>query len=109
MDHSLALAMRLVNLEAYTGKFDEGIRLEQLLLMGAGFRPVRDIFAAQGPLSLDIFYGPYLTFGQTLGATMMTALFEFEPGDAGPRIGLIVAAGFALGASVVGAINARQA
>jgi hypothetical protein len=62
------LAMRLVNLEAYTGKFDEGLRLEQLLLMSAGFRPVRDIFAAQGPLSLDIFYGPYLAFGQTLGA-----------------------------------------
>src|SRR5213079_3085643 len=73
----LALAMRLVNLEAYTGKFDEGIRLEQLLLMSAGFRPVRDIFAAQGPLSLDIFFGPYLAFGQTLGAARAaTAIYS---------------------------------
>lgn len=64
----VALATRLVNLDAYTGKFDEGIRLEQLLLMGAGFRPVRDIFAGQGPLSLDLFYGPYLWFGQSLAA-----------------------------------------
>ena len=46
-------------------------------------------------------------FGQTLGATMMTALFQFEPGDAGPRIGLFVAAGFALAASLIGAVNAR--
>ena len=65
---AVALAMRLVNLETYTGKFDEGIRVEQLLLMQAGFRPVRDIFAAQGPLSLDSFFVPYLAFGQTLGA-----------------------------------------
>jgi hypothetical protein len=63
-----ALGMRLVNLGAYTGKFDEGIRAEQLLLMRAGFRPVSEIFAAQGPLSLDIFYGPYLLFGETLAA-----------------------------------------
>ena len=50
-----ALAMRLVNLNATIGKFDEGIRGEQLLLMAAGFRPFRDIFASQGPLSLDVF------------------------------------------------------
>src|SRR5688572_10874805 len=65
---TVALGERLVNLDAYTGKFDEGIRLEQLFLMSNGFRPVRDIFAAQGPLSLDIFFGPYLLFGQTLEA-----------------------------------------
>lgn len=46
-------------------------------------------------------------FGQTMGATVMTALFQFEPGDAGPRIGLMAAAGFALTASLVGAFNAR--
>ena len=63
-----ALATRLVNLEAFSAKFDEGIRVEQLLLMRAGFRPVRDIFTAQGPLSLDIFYPAYLLFGETLGA-----------------------------------------
>ena len=48
-------------------------------------------------------------FGQTMGATVMTALFQFEPGDTGPRIGLFVAAGFALTASLVGAFNARTA
>jgi hypothetical protein len=75
----VALVTRLVNLDAYTGKFDEGIRLEQLLLMRAGFRPVRDIFAGQGPLSLDLFYGPYLWFGQSLaaarGAVVLCSLF----------------------------------
>lgn len=65
---TVAAAMRVVNLDAYTGKFDEGIRAEQLLLMRAGFRPVRDIFAAQGPLSLDIFYPPFVAFGETLAA-----------------------------------------
>src|SRR5919202_1596002 len=64
----VAAAMRLVNLDAYTGKFDEGIRAEQLFLMSAGFRPVRDIFAAQGPLSLDVFYPWYIAFGETLAA-----------------------------------------
>src|SRR5215208_5758411 len=72
---AVATAMRLVNLEAYTGKFDEGIRAEQLFLMSAGFRPVRDVFAAQGPLSLDIFFGPYLAFGQTLGAARVAVVF----------------------------------
>ena len=71
---AIALAMRLVNLDSYTGKFDEGIRAEQLLLMSAGFRPVRDIFAAQGPLSLDIFYPPYLVFGQTLAAARVAVV-----------------------------------
>jgi DHA2 family multidrug resistance protein-like MFS transporter len=48
-------------------------------------------------------------FGQTLGATVMTALFQLAPGDAAPRLGLTVAAVFALAASAVGAINARGA
>ena len=34
--------------------------------------------------------------GQTFGATAMTALFQLAPGDAAPRLGLVVAAGFAL-------------
>ncbi|MCC7105971.1 MAG: glycosyltransferase family 39 protein [Chloroflexi bacterium] len=68
---AVAAVTRLVNLDVYTGKFDEGIRAEQLLLMDAGFRPVRDIFAAQGPLSLDVFYGPYVLFGHTLGAARL--------------------------------------
>jgi hypothetical protein len=47
-------------------------------------------------------------FGQTLGASTMAALFLIAPGDAGPRLGLFVAAGFALAASLVGAYNARR-
>src|SRR3954465_2038926 len=64
----LALWLRVPNLDAYTGSFDEGIRAEQLLLMSAGYRPFRDIFASQGPLLLDLLYPFYLAFGQTLTA-----------------------------------------
>jgi DHA2 family multidrug resistance protein-like MFS transporter len=48
-------------------------------------------------------------FGQTLGASTMTALFLAAPGDAAPRLGLFVAAGFAFTASMVGAYNSRRA
>ncbi|MCC7372236.1 MAG: DUF2079 domain-containing protein [Chloroflexi bacterium] len=64
----LALRLRTANLDAYTGSFDEGIRVQQLLLMSAGYRPFRDIFASQGPLLLDLLYPFYLLFGQTLTA-----------------------------------------
>jgi DHA2 family multidrug resistance protein-like MFS transporter len=46
--------------------------------------------------------------GQTLGATAMTALFQLTPVAAAPRLGLVVAAGFALLAAIVGAVNARR-
>jgi len=59
---ALALWLRVPNLDAYTGSFDEGIRAEQLLLMSAGYRPFRDIFASQGPLLLDLLYPFYLAF-----------------------------------------------
>src|SRR5215212_1932349 len=64
---SLATWLRLPNLDAYTGKFDEGIRTAQLMLMSHGFRPVRDIFASQGPLSLDVFFPFWEAAGETLG------------------------------------------
>ncbi len=48
-------------------------------------------------------------FGQTLGASVMTALFKLAPGDVAPRLGLAVAAGFALAAALIGAVNARRA
>src|SRR4051812_50027179 len=63
---AVALPMRLANIGSYSGKGDEGIRAEQLLLMAVGFRPVKDVFASQGPLSLDIFLPFYLLLGQTL-------------------------------------------
>ena len=65
---AVALLPRLWNLDAYTGSFDEGIRSQQLLLMSAGFRPFREIFASQGPLLLDILYPFYRLFGETLEA-----------------------------------------
>ncbi|MFN0074227.1 MAG: glycosyltransferase family 39 protein, partial [Chloroflexota bacterium] len=64
----LALWLRLENIGIYTGSFDEGIRSEQMLLMAAGFRPFREIFASQGPLLLDLLFPFYLLFGQSLEA-----------------------------------------
>src|SRR3954466_13706059 len=82
---ALAIPSRVLNLDAFAGKFDEGIRGTQLMLMAAGYRPFRDIFASQGPLSLDIFYPSYALFGQTLGAARLApALFSV--------VGVIVAA-----------------
>src|SRR5574341_2589134 len=65
---ALGLWLRLENIGVYTGSFDEGIRSEQMLLMAAGFRPFREIFASQGPLLLDLLFPFYLAFGQTLEA-----------------------------------------
>jgi hypothetical protein len=60
--------MRLVNIGTYSGLFDEGIRVEQLFLMAQGYRPFRDIFAAQGPLLLDLLYPLFRLYGGTLEA-----------------------------------------
>src|SRR5439155_1125232 len=49
----VAAQLRLANVYHFSGSFDEGIRMEQLLLMEHGFRPYRDIFASQGPLLLE--------------------------------------------------------
>jgi hypothetical protein len=74
---AVTLPMRLANIGSYSGKGDEGIRAEQLLLMAAGFRPVKDVFASQGPLSLDIFYPFYLALGQTLaGARLAVVVYS---------------------------------
>src|SRR6185436_3621400 len=65
---AVAVAMRVVNPGVYSGLFDEGIRVEQLYLMSAGYRPFRDIFAAQGPLLLDLLHPWFVLFGQDLTA-----------------------------------------
>jgi hypothetical protein len=67
----LALRLRLTSLDAYTGSFDEGIRAEQLLLMSAGYRPFRDIFASQGPLLLDLLYPFFVAFGESITAARL--------------------------------------
>jgi hypothetical protein len=64
----VAVGMRMVNPGVYSGLFDEGIRVEQLFLMSAGYRPFRDIFAAQGPLLLDLLHPWFVLFGQDLVA-----------------------------------------
>ncbi len=87
-----AAGLRLVNLDQLAGKFDEGIRGAQLLLMAAGYRPFRDIFASQGPLSLDLFYPTFMLFGQTLGAARLApALFSL--------VGLLLVAAIARAAA----------
>ncbi len=63
--------MRLVRLSGSSGDLDEGIRGMQLLLMTAGFRPVREIYSSQGPLLLDMLYPLYSLFGETLGAARL--------------------------------------
>ena len=70
-----ALPMRLANIGSYSGKADEGTRAEQLLLMSAGFRPVKDVFASQGPLSLDVFYPFFLLLDRTLAGARLAVVF----------------------------------
>jgi hypothetical protein len=67
----IAVASRLVNLGAYTGSFDEGVRAQQLLLMSAGYRPFRDIFASQGVLLLDLLYPFFWLGGESLLAARL--------------------------------------
>lgn len=100
---AVALPMRLANIGSYSGKGDEGIRAEQLLLMAAGFRPVKEVFASQGPLSLDVFYPFYLLLGETLAgarlavvvASLLTILAVYWTARlAGGRLGGWLAAAF---------------
>ncbi|MFN0074204.1 MAG: ArnT family glycosyltransferase [Chloroflexota bacterium] len=97
----LAISFRLPNLDAYTGKFDEGIRTAQLMLMSHGFRPVRDIFASQGPLSLDIFFPFWEAAGQSLGGARFAVVVY--------SIGAIVLSGMiarSVGGPVAGIVTA---
>src|SRR5919199_34471 len=66
-----AFGLRLVNLGAYSGLFDEGIRAEQLFLMSRGFRPFKQIFAAQGPLLLDALYPLYGLFSALVSSPLV--------------------------------------
>ena len=79
----VALALRLPNLEVYTASLSEGIRLEQLRLMAAGYRNCEDIFCNQGPLALEVMYPTFALFGQTLAAARSSALIASLVGLAG--------------------------
>ena len=67
---------------------DEGIRLEQLSLMTAGFRPFQDIYASQGPLLLDAFYPFFDRFGRDVLAARLPAAL----GSLACLVGLYLAA-----------------
>lgn len=71
---ALAAAFRFQQLDTAGAKSDEGIRLQQLFLMTRGFRPVRDIFASQGPLSLDATYPLFVAFGGDLAAARLAVV-----------------------------------
>jgi hypothetical protein len=59
----LAVTVRLTGLADHTDVSDEGIRGVQLRLLAAGFRPVSEIYASQGPVSLWLFYPAVALFG----------------------------------------------
>ena len=67
----LAVVPRLVGIANDTDLSDEGIRAVQLRLMAAGYWPVREIYAAQGPLSLPATYPLYALLGGDLVAARL--------------------------------------
>ncbi|MCC7372825.1 MAG: glycosyltransferase family 39 protein [Chloroflexi bacterium] len=114
---ALAVAVRLPGLADPTDLSDEGIRGVQLRLLAAGFKPVSEIYASQGPLSLWLFYpltallGPDIVVGRltavlasllALGASAVLARSL-----AGPLAG--IATGLVLAVSPVFLENSRLA
>jgi 4-amino-4-deoxy-L-arabinose transferase-like glycosyltransferase len=69
-----ATPWRLANVDLAAAKSDEGIRLAQLYLMSTGFRPIREIFASQGPLSLDATYSLFALLGGSLAAARLAVV-----------------------------------
>ncbi|MDP8924885.1 MAG: glycosyltransferase family 39 protein, partial [Chloroflexota bacterium] len=112
-----ALALRLVGIGNDTDLSDEGIRGIQLRLLAAGFRPVSEIYASQGPLSLVMFAPFYLLLGADLtaarlasalyGMVCLVAAFGLARALAGPPAAL--AATLLLGVSPVFLEGSRRA
>jgi hypothetical protein len=72
---SLAAGLRLWDLNRPDPRgSDEGIHLEQLYLMAAGFRPFRDMAVVQGPLELDYFYLFFNSLGGDIAAARAGAI-----------------------------------
>jgi hypothetical protein len=67
----LAAAMRMVNTGEQGGDLDEGVHGMQLLLMQAGYRPFQEIYAAQGPLMLDVLFPLFQAYGGSLTAARL--------------------------------------
>jgi len=70
----VALWLRLEGIGNDTDISDEGIRGIQLQLMAAGFMPVSEIYASQGPLSLSLVYPFYMLFGADLTAARLASV-----------------------------------
>jgi predicted membrane-bound mannosyltransferase len=70
----LATAVRLYGLADPTDVSDEGIRGVQLRLLAEGFRPVSEIYASQGPLSLWLFYPAVALFGPDIVVARLTVV-----------------------------------
>ena len=74
---ALAVALRLLGLTNDTDVSDEGIRGLQLRLMAAGYRPVAEIYASQGPLSLYLVYPLYQLFdGGIVAARLAVVVYS---------------------------------
>ena len=69
-----ALVPRLVGIANDTDLGDEGNRGLQLRMMAAGFRPVSEVYASQGPLSLVVFYPLYVLFGSDIVAARLAVV-----------------------------------
>jgi 4-amino-4-deoxy-L-arabinose transferase-like glycosyltransferase len=65
---SLAVAMRLPQLNEPANNYDEGVYLESLLLFARGYAPFAEIAVSQGPLHLHTQLPFFLLFGQTVAA-----------------------------------------
>ena len=70
----LAVAVRLTGLGDHTDLSDEGIRGVQLRLLAAGYQPVSEIYASQGPLSLWLFYPAVALFGPEIVVARLTVV-----------------------------------
>jgi len=71
---ALAAALRLVGIANDTDISDEGIRVVQLRLMQAGYWPVREIYASQGPLSLPASYPLFALLGADVVAARLAVV-----------------------------------
>ena len=69
-----ALVLRLPNLDVFTVSLPEGIRVEQLKLLSAGYQACQDVFCNQGPLALQVMQPTFTLFGQTLAAARSSAV-----------------------------------
>ncbi len=113
---TLLLATGLAFASASPARFGAAPVLAAMVLAGLGFgvfQPANNrLLLLSAPKARSGaaggVQGTTRLFGQTLGATVMTAMFQLAPGDAAPRLGLAVAAAVALTASAIGAFNARS-